>query len=352
MIVLDLPEVELVFDDAGHVIDAHPEDDAFTHTVIEMFMVEANEAVARVFSELSVPLIRRIHPDPVFGDLEELRMYARVAHYKLPEAPSRHDLQRLLDKTRESPAGRAIHFAVLRTLSKATYSPAMIGHYALASDHYAHFTSPIRRYADLLVHRVASAYLEGSDSGAVPGGRKRGPFIERLLHDSRVYDEGQLLEFGRHLTETENEAEAAENSLRDFLVMQYLHDHCMGDEFAGVVTGVIGRGVFVSIERFLVEGLVASRDLPQPAGRIDHWVISEHTGRLVSRKSGLSIGIGDLVSVKIIAVDVASRQMDLQLTTMPADAQATRGPRDEPAPPGKHRGKSDKRSRTRQRRGR
>ncbi|MHC5002698.1 MAG: ribonuclease R family protein [Planctomycetota bacterium] len=356
MIVLNLPEVELVFDEDGHVVDAHPEDGAFTHTIIEMFMVEANEAVARTFSGLTVPLIRRIHPDPVFGDLEELRMYARVAHYKLPEAPTRHDLQRLLQKTHETPAARAIHFAVLRTLTKASYSPAMIGHYALASDHYAHFTSPIRRYPDLLVHRVVEAYLQGTENGrSVPGGRKRDRFIQMLLEDSRVLDEGRLLELGRHLSDTEKEAEAAEESLRDFLVLQYLHDHRMGEDFTGVVTGVMGRGVFVSIEQFLVEGMVSTRDLPQPGGRVDRWVVSDQTGRLVSRKSGLSVGIGDIVTVRIVAIDVASRQMDLQLTTMPVQMQATRGPREEDAPQGgKSHSKRAKggRSAARQRRGR
>jgi ribonuclease R len=142
MIVLQLPEVELVFDDEGHVVDAVPEDDAFTHTIIEMFMVEANDAVARTFDSLCVPIIRRVHPDPAHGDLAELRMYARAAGQRLPDEPTRHDLQRLLDATRHTPAVRAIHFAVLRTLAKASYSPALIGHFALASDHYAHFTSP------------------------------------------------------------------------------------------------------------------------------------------------------------------------------------------------------------------
>ena len=89
MIVLHLPQVELIFDDAGHVIDAVPEDDAFTHTIIEMFMVESNEAVARAFNAIGVPLVRRIHPEPVHGDLEELRMYARTAGQTIPDEPTR-----------------------------------------------------------------------------------------------------------------------------------------------------------------------------------------------------------------------------------------------------------------------
>ncbi len=318
MIVLNLPQVELVFDDDGHVIDAVPEDDAFTHTIIEMFMVEANEAVARTFDSLGVPIIRRIHPDPSFGDMEELRMYALAAQQRLPDEPDRHTLQQLLDATRETPAARAIHFAVLRTLAKATYSPAMIGHFALASEHYAHFTSPIRRYPDLTLHRAVEALMDATENGrAMPGGRKRIALGKRLLADDRVPDEGVLIGLGRHCSDTEDEAEGAERTLRDFLVMQFLKENHLGDEFPGVVTGVTGGGVFVSIERFLVEGMVKMEDMPSSSGKPDRWKTDESTGRLVGQRSGAAIGIGDIVTIQIINVDLASRHLDLLLTALP-----------------------------------
>jgi ribonuclease R len=318
MIVLNLPEIELVFDDEGHVIDAVPEDDAFTHTIIEMFMVEANEAVARVFDSLGVPILRRIHPDPSYGDMQELRMYARAAQQHLPDRPTRYDMQQLLEATRRTPAARAIHFAVLRTLAKATYSPAVIGHFALASDHYAHFTSPIRRYPDLTLHRALAAYLEATDNGRnLPGGRKRLALGRRLIDDNRVPDEGVLIGLGRHCSDTEQEAEDAERTLRDFLVMQFLKEHHLGDEFPGVVTGVAFAGVFVSIERFLVEGMVKMSDMTAPDGRPDRWKADEATGRLTGHRSGASLGIGDIVTVQIINVDLASRHLDLYLTGLP-----------------------------------
>jgi ribonuclease R len=334
MIVLNLPKVELVFDEDGHVIDAIPEDDAFTHTIIEMFMVEANEAVARLFSDLNLPLIRRIHPDPVPGDIDELRMYARVARFDLPDEPSRRDLQRLLEKTRHTPAARAIHFAVLRTLTKATYSPAMIGHFALASEHYTHFTSPIRRYPDLSVHRALQAYLDETENGARgPGGRKKRDLARRLAEDDRVLDEGQLIQLGRHTSDSEREAEAAERELREFLVLQFLHEKHLGDEFTGVVTGVESFGVFVSIERFLVEGMVKLQDIAigsstgvppvsKKPGRADQWVESPSTGRLVAKRSGMSIGIGDIVTVQIARVDLATRHLDLMITAMSSPSGA------------------------------
>jgi ribonuclease R len=337
MIVLNLPSVELVFDEQGHVIDAVPEDNAFTHTLIEMFMVEANEAVARAFSSLNLPLLRRIHPDPVHGDLEELRMYARAAHFDLPARPTRSDLQRLLDATRETPAARAVHFAVLRTLTRATYSPALIGHYALASDHYAHFTSPIRRYPDLTVHRALHALLDATNNDAAAlTGRRAEKIAKKIVKDARVLDEGRLIELGRHCTDTENEAEKAEEELRDFLVLQFLREKHLGDVFTGVITAVTRRGIFVSIERFLVEGVVKIEDLPaggadaggprrgssRSAGggggrRAERWVVNEDTGRLTARGSGLSLGVGDVVSVQIVTVDETSRHMELLITALP-----------------------------------
>lgn len=317
-IALKLPEVQLIFDEDGHVIDAEPEDDAYTHKIIEMFMVEANEAIARTFEVLGIPILRRIHPEPRHGDLTELQMYARAAHQHLPDDPTRFDLQRLLDATWDTPAVRAIHFAVLRTLAKASYSPAMIGHYALASDHYAHFTSPIRRYPDLTLHRALTAYLEYTNNGRnVPKGKDRKAFARRLAEDPRVLDEAQLIELGRHCSDTELEATAAERELRDFLVMQFLHEHHLGDEFPGVVTGVLSKGLFVSIERFLVEGLVTMSNMPSSDGRPDRWLINEATGRMVARRSGASLSVGDIVTVQIVSVDLASRHLELMVTKLP-----------------------------------
>ncbi|MCH8822293.1 MAG: VacB/RNase II family 3'-5' exoribonuclease [Planctomycetes bacterium] len=345
MIVLNLPDVELVFDDQGHVIDAVPEDDAYTHKIIEMFMVEANEALARAFDALTIAILRRIHPDPVPGDIEELRMYALAASIDLPAKPTRKDLQRLLDATRDTPASRAIHFAVLRTLTKATYSPAIIGHFALASDHYAHFTSPIRRYPDLTLHRALSAYLDATNNGKkVPGGKKWRALSQTIFDDDRVLDEGELIELGKHCSDTEVEATAAERELRDFLVMQFLYENHLGDEFPGVITGIISSGVFVSIEQYLVEGMVRMTDMPQAKGRADRWELNERTGRLVAQRSGNTLGIGDIVTVLIQAIDLGSRHLDLAITKLPQRQRSlkaitpTRASRAEDPPRGKRKG--------------
>lgn len=318
MLVLGLPEFELVFDEEGHVIDAQPEDDAYTHTIIEMFMVEANEAVARTFSDLSLPLLRRVHPEPSFHDIEELREHARVVGLNLPEEPDRSDLKALLDATRSSPASRAIHFAVLRTLTKATYSPAIIGHFALAGDHYAHFTSPIRRYPDLMVHRAIDAFLDHTENGRkVAGGKGRGRLRSTLEGDSRIADEGRLLEIGRHCSETEVAAESAERDLRSFLVIQFLAENHLGDELPGVVTHIRPNGgLFVSLDRYLVDGMATLSELGGSSQRDDRWTQDRQSGRLVAARSGASLGLGDQVKVKIVRADPAGRQLDLAVVAI------------------------------------
>ena len=315
MIHLDLPEVELVYDDAGHVIDAVKEDSSFTHRLIEMCMVEANEAVARTFAGLDTPLLRRIHPDPTFGDIEEVRQFARLAKWRLPDEPTRKDLQALLEATRNSPASRAIHLSVLRCMSKAVYSPAIIGHYALASEHYAHFTSPIRRYPDLLVHRVVHSYLDITDNGQDSGGgKKRRALSRQLSEDPRVLTEAQLIELGHHTSDREVAAEAAEKDLRTFLVLQLLHEKHLGDEFDGTVTGIMPNGtVFVSIDRYLVDGAIPSRDMKGGDGRIDRWTRDQRSGRLIAGRSGASIGLGDRIVARITSIDLRGRQLNLEI---------------------------------------
>lgn len=318
MIELQLPEVVLEFDDDGHVIDAHPEDNAFTHRIIEMFMVEANEAVARMFAGLDIALIRRVHPEPKYGDMGELRLFARSVGVEMPEEPTREDLQRLLTATSDSDSSRAVHFAVLRTLTQATYSPAEIGHFALASQHYAHFTSPIRRYPDLTVHRTLAAYLDATNNGkSIKGGKSRRSLIGNIRDDNRVMTEGELLEVGERCSSTERNAEQAERSLRTFLVLQFLNDEHLGDEFTGIITGFSSSGVFVSLERFLVEGVARFDTISRSSKRSDRWVPLEGTGRIVAEKSGAVLSIGDRVKVQIVSIDLATRHLEIRMTSTP-----------------------------------
>lgn len=318
MIVLGLPEVELIYDASGRVIDAEPEDDAFTHKIIEMFMVEANEAAARLFNALEVAMVRRVHPDPDAHDISDLRQFARVAGYNIPRRPSRKELQTLLDSVRGKPAQQAVHFAVLRTLSKAEYAPDPIGHFALASEHYTHFTSPIRRYADLIVHRALDAYLQAFPDHRkrlLPAGRDKSRVASALRLDERVPDEMTLREICRHCSGTERNSEAAERNLRQYLVLELLAQH-LGEDFAGTVTGMTSQGIFIQIDRYLIDGFIRVSELPGATGGSrgsagERWRINPNTGALVADRSGRSITIGDPFTVRIAKVNPQGRQMDL-----------------------------------------
>ncbi len=308
MIVLGLPEVELIFDDTGRVTDAEPEDNAFTHTLIEMFMVEANEATARLFHRIGVPMIRRIHPDPDAHGITDLRMFARVAGYNIPANPSRKQLQTLLLAVKDKPAQRSVNMAVLRILSKAEYSPMMIGHFALASEHYTHFTSPIRRYPDLIIHRGIDAYLKlasAEDQGKRVNAKKIG---NKITKDHLVPTEEELYKQGKHCSTTERNSESAERELRNFLVLQLLADH-LGEDFPGTVTGVTGPGVYIQIDKYLIDGFVRSGDLPGAAN--DRWKHDPKTGALVAQRSGKTISIGNTFTVRVMSVDLARRVMEM-----------------------------------------
>jgi ribonuclease R len=330
MIHLDLPEVELVYDKTGNVIDAVPEDDAYTHTLIEMFMVEANEAVARLFEELEIPHVRRVHPEPVPGSTDNLRDFVKVAGYRIPKNPTREDLQGLLEGTAGTPAARAVHMAVLRTLTRAEYSTALMGHFALASEAYSHFTSPIRRYADLTAHRALTEYLAHTQNGTRPPreDHEKTKLGKALKETVACPDEQTLMEFCSRCNRTEDNAESAERELRQLLVLQFLEREHMGDTLPGVITGVTANGVFIQLTKYLAEGMCKVADLPVPAdskkkGNVAHgrvlWQIDRRTGALVERNSGRSYNIGDRVDAVISQIDLARRQMDLVIAN--ADAR-------------------------------
>ncbi len=335
MIVLDLPEVELVMDEAGHVIDAHPEDDSYTHKIIEMFMVEANEAVARFLTENGLHVLRRIHPDPDQRSTEQVRQFIAVTGRRLPQTLDRHVVQELLDSVRGTPLAYAVHLSVLKTFSTAEYSPLPLGHYALASANYAHFTSPIRRYADLVIHRCVESVLAGSRAAgsetetmlsrrrrrsrrAAPGAAAPAAAAPPAEHPTEVfalmpehignvptYD--TLLRLARHLSFTERRAQDAERELRTVKVLQLLAEH-LGDVIDGVVTGITTFGLFVQSTRFLVEGLIRLPDL-----RDDRWRYDERSGSLRGERTGRRIALGDRARVQIVSVNVPARRMDLRL---------------------------------------
>ena len=297
MLHLELPERELVMDKSGRVVDAHPADDSYPHTIIEMFMVEANDAVASLLDRLNMPFIRRIHPEPDVLSMKNLANFLRAFGFSLPRNPNRASIQDLLAAVKGADCSFAVNLAVLRSFEKAQYAPLHIGHFALASTHYCHFTSPIRRYADLLVHRVLEYYLQ-----------KRS---ESARDDTAGLD---LTEIGKHITFTEQRADDAEKELTTVLLLQMLSKK-IGEELDSVVTGLTSFGVFVQSRKFGIEGLIRMDDLGP-----DHWKYNARAQCIDGQRSGRNIRLGQAIKVRIVSVNVPARQLNVVPVELLADS--------------------------------
>ena len=290
MLHLELPETELIFDDDGAVIDAEPADDCYPHTMIEMFMVEANEAVASLLDRFNIPFMRRIHPEPEVRISKSASRFVKICGLKIPRQLDRATIQDLLAAVKGKSHSYAVNMYILRSLQKAEYAPLHIGHFALASTTYCHFTSPIRRYADLLVHRLLQCYLEHHLN--MIG-------LEEVLPDT------VLTEIGRHITFTEQRATDAERDLKLVLILQ-LFSTRIGEELDCVVSGLTSFGIFVQCIKFGVEGLIEFGDLG-----LDEWKFDERNNAVVGVHSGKSVHPGEDMRVKIVAVSVPGRRLTL-----------------------------------------
>ncbi len=366
MLVLETPDIELVHNDVGEVVDVVPADTSFSHTIIEMFMVEANEAVSGLLAGQGVPHLRRVHGPP--EDLAEgnLPKFLKALGYELPEEPDRFDLQRLLVDVHGKPEAFSVNLAVLRSMQQAEYSPEPVGHYALASANYCHFTSPIRRYPDLTVHRLLDRYLTRTppklsavQSRGPSKGRneRRGRFDDKSTHDVAERDDGrvtergsrlfppiptfeELLELGELCSDNERRAESAERELIMVLILRLLESK-VGETMEGTVTGVANMGVFVQLDKYLIDGMLRFDGLPD-----DWWEVDSDHGCVIGERTGIKIRIGDRLKVKIARVFIPIRQLDLaiaqKLSKTAGDEtsrKAKRGGRDERSGRRKNKGK-------------
>jgi ribonuclease R len=288
MIHLDLPEPHLILDEAGRVADAEPAENSYPHTIIEMFMVEANDAVASMLDRQNVPFMRRIHPEPDVLSMKNMARLLRIMGIPIPKTPDRTAIQAVLNYVKDSERALAVNLIVLRSFERAVYAPTSIGHFALASTHYCHFTSPIRRYADLLVHRVLQSYLEGR--------------MDAAKQEAAGED---LFSVGKHITFTEERADNAERELTSVLILQMLSKR-IGDEMDCVVTGLTGFGVFVQCRKFGIEGLIKLEDLGP-----DQWRFNKVTQCVMGERSGQMIQLGQPIRVHIVAVNVPARQLNV-----------------------------------------
>lgn len=285
---LTIPEAELELDDQGRVTGAHYVPHDISHQIIEEFMVAANEAVAEHLQSLGVPFLRRIHPPPDADKLRAFAEFVRHLGYDIdPEyATDRFQLQRVLERSAQRPEVHAVHYALLRSLKQAEYSPYDEGHYALASRHYCHFTSPIRRYPDLTVHRL----------------------LDRWLAHGRVNaDETELVALGEHCSFTERRADAAERDLVKVKLLDYLSSR-LGLEMEAIITGVQDYGFFAQAMDVPVEGLVHVTQLSD-----DFYYFDEATHSLIGRRTRRRFRLGDRVHVRVFRVNVYRRELDFAL---------------------------------------
>jgi len=288
MLQLQTFQNELVMDESGQVVGVQAEDTSYPHTIIEMFMVEANVAVATLLDRYCVPFMRRIHPEPDPNALRRFSQALRFLGITLSRRPQRRDLQKLLDRMRDTRTAFPVNLLLLRSLERASYSPASVGHYALAASKYCHFTSPIRRYADLMVHRALQGYLAGN-----------------LDRARRQYAYAEIAEIGEHITETEQEAEEAEHELKTILTLHLLNK-LTGEEFDGLVVSLTTFGAAVHLPEYGVEGLI-----PREALGPDQWQLDEQSHCLIGRHSGAVLRLGQAIRVRITHVHPAAGQLDL-----------------------------------------
>ena len=237
----DLPEAQVVLDDAGKVEAIVEAQRNIAHKLIEEFMLLANETVATYLEGRGMPSLYRIHEQPDVLKVEEFEEFISGFGYSLAAPPGavrpRH-FQRLLEKLRGKPEERPIAFLMLRTMQKARYAERNLGHFGLAADSYTHFTSPIRRYPDLVVHRMLREV------------RHHGIDMERVEEL-----EADLPEIARHCSDMERRADEAERELVQWKKVRFMADK-VGDEFDGYITGVAAFGLFVQLVEHYVEGLV------------------------------------------------------------------------------------------------
>lgn len=303
----DLPEPEIVMDlEESRVDTIIKAERTRAHMMIEEFMISANEAVARYITDQGVPMIYRVHDEPAREKLKELQSSLHNLGYSLKIAKKKMDpkpLAAVIQQSQGKAEGRMVNTLTLRTLAKAIYSVENVGHFGLASQCYTHFTSPIRRYPDLVTHRILATLLE-TPSGQEPRVRRsrNKPQMQRQAMDVR-----RLSRMAEHCSLRERLAMEAEWAMRDLLVSLFMEDH-VDAEFSGIISGVTAFGFFVELTKYFVEGLVHIRTLEG-----DYYRFSSSTHSLIGRRSKRRFRIGDPVRVRVSRVNVEKRWVDLVL---------------------------------------
>ena len=293
----DSNEVQFVFDSEGRVEQLKRRSRHDAHRLIEECMIAANVQAAKTAEKNGLPTLFRVHDVPPPDKLAELEAFLSLHGLKIDwkDEPEPADLTRIQNKARGTPLAPLVDAVLLRSLALAVYQPENKGHFGLALDAYAHFTSPIRRYPDLLLHRALKHHAR------------------KLPKSEYRYSAKRMTEFGRECSWLERRAEDASREVDDRLKCQYMQRH-IGDHLEGVITGVTGFGAFVEIIEMGVSGLVHVTSLPNdyyhfdPVGRV-----------LTGERRGLRYRLADPVTVEVMSVSVDERKIDFRITGEPED---------------------------------
>ena len=283
--VMDFDRIEsqIIFNDKGKIDDiiARSRNDA--HKLIEECMLMANQATAKFLAHNEEDFLYRIHPKPTAEKVETTRQFLTAVGLTLEggvQPESKHFAKVLVDaKGRDDE--NFIKTVVLRTMKQAVYTPANEGHFGLAFDDYTHFTSPIRRYPDLLVHRA----------------------INRVLDKKKRKPSKKMIETGAHLSVTERRADDASRDVEQWLKCEYMRDK-VGDTFNGVISGVAGFGIFIELTDVFVEGMIAMRDMKD-----DYYIFDDVHHQLKGERTGRTFQLGDTIKIQVASVSLDDRQM-------------------------------------------
>lgn len=297
----DLPETKIVFGPNRKIEKIVPYERFDSHKVIEECMLAANISAAKYLEKNKVPALYRVHEGPTEEKLNDLRRFLSEMALKMPShrEPVPDDYAHILRTIKDRPDAHMIQTVLLRSMSQAVYSPDNKGHFGLAFDAYAHFTSPIRRYPDLLVHRGLKQLIK----------KDAKPYIEELaLHKA-----------GEHCSMTERRADDATGDAVDFLKCEFMMDK-VGKEFKGVISGVTGFGVFVELADIYVEGLVHISTLPD-----DYYQFDAIKHMLHGERSGRHFRLGDPITILVARVDLDQREIDFVLPESPRAKISSKG---------------------------
>lgn len=328
-------ETKIVFDAQRKIEEIVPVHRNDAHKIVEECMLCANVATARFLKKHKIPALYRVHDGPSEERLSNLRLFLGELGLQLGggDKPSSADYQALLGQVADRPDANVIQMVMLRSLSQAVYSPEEAGHFGLGFASYTHFTSPIRRYPDLIVHRAIKSRIHNPEATK--------DLVSPKVHDPELaeypYDYARMEQLGEHCSMTERRADDATRDVMAWLKCEFLRDH-VGEEYDGIIGAVVPFGFFVELSDIYIEGLVHVSTL---SGDYFHHDAVKH--RLIGERTAVSFRLGDEVRVRVVRVDLEDRKIDLELVSTPrrrkADRDALEVSKREPRGKGKGKGK-------------